>query len=108
MALQRVGLSQLEIAAYQSLLSLGSRSASVFARESGVPRGNAYQVLLSLREKGFVQEIKKNNIKQFSPIPVAQVLEKLESLFREIAQARRALALSLAQPSDPVISMSSR
>ena len=90
-ALEDLGRKPAEVSAYQTALLLGPRPASTIARASGVSRAHIYDVLNSLKEKGFVEELSRNKVKHFAPLPAEQVLSRLNSLAKRIDVNRRRL-----------------
>jgi HTH-type transcriptional regulator, sugar sensing transcriptional regulator len=60
------GLTDVEVMVYKALLSLGSRPASAIAQKASLKRGQTYNVLQSLMDKGIVQEYVKNSVRHFT------------------------------------------
>jgi sugar-specific transcriptional regulator TrmB len=73
--LQKVGLTEYEAKVYLNLLQSNISSASLLARESGVPRTKIYTVLESLRRKGWVK-IYSGSPLLFKAINPAEIFEK--------------------------------
>lgn len=96
-ALESLGLTSNEIATYETSLSLGCRPASIIAKVSGLNRGHTYEVLTSLKTKGFVEEVMKNSVKQFVPVPPQTIVSKLGSLASQLQSTRERLEVSLPQ-----------
>jgi sugar-specific transcriptional regulator TrmB len=65
-ALKETGMTDNEVSVYSALLEMGSRSASVVARRTGLHRRVVYDVLDRLIKKGLVGYILENGSKVFS------------------------------------------
>ncbi|MEY8263036.1 MAG: helix-turn-helix domain-containing protein, partial [Bermanella sp.] len=63
--LTHLGLSQREIAIYQSLLELGPSSIRDLAQKSAVNRGSTYETLKVLVSKGIVNYLPKGKRRVF-------------------------------------------
>ncbi len=84
-ALSNVGLKEEEALIYKTVLSLGSRPASIIAQRAGLKRAHTYNVLSSLIEKGIVQEFIKNSVKHFAcsrPASLLSIVEEREAQLR--------------------------
>jgi len=66
-ALREMGLNAYEIDAYMALLEVGQMTAMEISREAKVPYSKMYEVLNSLKEKGW---IKSNETRPFKYYPV--------------------------------------
>lgn len=85
------GLNENEAGVYLACLRLGTASVYEIAQTAMLAKSTAYDVLKSLRGKGFVSEIRKGRIKQYEAAPPAVMLEKLEEKRRAVARAIPAL-----------------
>jgi sugar-specific transcriptional regulator TrmB len=84
--LERLGLTEPEIAVYLASLELGPRPASVIAKRANLKRGHAYNVLNSLAEKGIIQQFEKNHVRYYSsssPQSLLSILEVKELEFKQ-------------------------
>ena len=63
--LKEIGLTETEIKAYLSLLTLGATSAGRIVEETGVYRKNLYDALNKLIEKGLVSYVIEDKIRVF-------------------------------------------
>ncbi|MFH1139965.1 MAG: helix-turn-helix domain-containing protein [Pseudomonadota bacterium] len=89
-----LGLTQSELTAYLSLLEHNPVNGSTLSRHSGIPRANIYDVLRSLRHRGYVVEIEEG---LYAPLPPEELLNRLRhrceaelsSLEEKIAAAAR-------------------
>ena len=97
--LRNLDLSEYEIKCYLALAQLRSGTVSAIARQSGVPRNKAYEVLAHLQTKGLVIEQPTKPLK-FSLLS----LEKLKEL---VLEKQKALQV-LEQETDALMSQLSK
>ena len=57
-ALREMGLNAYEIEAYMALLEVGQMTAMEISQEAKVPYSKMYEVLNSLKEKGWIKAVK--------------------------------------------------
>ena len=69
-----VGLSKYVITAYKSLLTEHPVNGSQLSRNCGIPRARIYDVLRTLKAKGFVVESSQG---MYTPIPSEELLQRL-------------------------------
>ena len=69
-----LGLTQSELTAYLTLLERNPVNGSTLSRYSGIPRANVYDVLRSLRNRGYVVEIEDG---LYAPLPPEELLKRL-------------------------------
>jgi sugar-specific transcriptional regulator TrmB len=69
-----VGLSKYVITAYKSLLGDHPVNGSQLSRNSGIPRARIYDVLRTLKAKGFVVESSQG---MYTPIPSGELVQRL-------------------------------
>ncbi len=96
-ALSDFGLSDVEIAVYQTLLALGARPASVVAQRSGLKRAHTYNVLQALMQRGIVQEYIKGSVKHFTCSPPQTLVSMMDRREQELAEQRENLEKVLPQ-----------
>ena len=87
--LKRLGLSEYEARVYLSLLKGHYMSASLLSMASGVPRTKIYDVLRSLRNKGWVR-IYSGFPLLFKAIPPPEVFDKVKRDFESLIEAVQA------------------
>ena len=63
--LQQLGFSKPEADIYISSLSLGAQPASVIAKKSQLKRGQTYNVLSQLKDRGIMQEFIKDGVRHY-------------------------------------------
>lgn len=80
--LEKIGLSQGEALLFELLLEKGRSKASDLVEPSGLGRGNAYNILNSLREKGLVQVIEGKQ-QYYEAVDPSQLRKLLEAKVRE-------------------------
>lgn len=69
-----VGLSKYVIKAYKSLLTDHPVNGSQLSRNSGIPRARIYDVLRTLKDKGFAVESSQG---MYTPIPSKELIKRL-------------------------------
>lgn len=87
--LVNLGLNSKEAAIYLALLELGEALPSTISRRTGIKRPTTYVVLESLKEKGVVSHVKKNNNHLFQAVDPRNFFEEHKSkldLFKENLQ----------------------
>ncbi len=83
-----IGLSDNAIGAYLSLIRNHPVNGSQLSRQSGIPRTRIYDVLRSLKQKGFVNEI---NPGVYVPLPPAELINRLRRQHEADLKALEAL-----------------
>jgi predicted transcriptional regulator len=83
-AFRNLGLTENEIKIYSALLKLGESTSGQIVKESDLRTGRLYNILESLKNKGFISEITKNNIKYFSPAEPQKFKEYIEKKKEEL------------------------
>ncbi|MCX6824131.1 MAG: hypothetical protein NT085_03305 [candidate division SR1 bacterium] len=79
--LQNYGLSEKEARIYLTAVELGPTVASTIARNSGEKRVTTYTLLKELIKKGYMNEIKRNDISYFSSISPEILFKELEKKY---------------------------
>lgn len=90
-SLRGIGLTSSEIKVYLALLKLEFSSKGGILKESKTAPSKIYHVLDKLIRKGLVSEIKKNNIKHFSPAPLSKIKDYLKEKKEEIEKQEEEL-----------------
>lgn len=90
-ALGFLGLSDVEIQVYRTLLELGTRPAGMVALKAGLKRGHTYNVLGQLMGKGVVQEFIKNNVRHFTCSAPDSLLSLVENQEEELKMQKERL-----------------
>lgn len=76
--LKEIGLSGYESKIYLSLLDLKKATSGEILKKSELRTGKIYEILESLKKKGFVSEIIENNVKKFSPTDPKRIYDYLD------------------------------
>lgn len=79
-----IGFNHKEARVYYTLLQIGSNPASVIAKKAELNRSGCYPVLERLIERGFVQQIIKDNVTYFTAIEPASILDHLRTKYDEL------------------------
>ena len=87
-SLRKVGLTEYESRVYLSLLQANFSSATLLAKESGVPRTKIYSVLESLRNKGWIK-IYSGSPLLFKAITPVEVFEKYKENYERFLNSIR-------------------
>lgn len=77
--LTAIGLSEKEAKVYIALLGMKSGTASTIAERAKIKRSIAYFTLNSLKEKGYIQELKKEKVKRFSALEPMRLLHSAQA-----------------------------
>jgi len=86
------GLSEKESRLYLILLKVSETSASEIVHQSGLKKGNVYQLLHSLEDKGLATSFKKGRKAHFRAEAPSKVLQLLEQKSVEVNQAKTSFA----------------
>ena len=85
--LGEIGLSTNEAKTYLALLDLGKSPATEIAKKSKIYRSNVYEAIEKLIEKGLVETLEINNVKNYfasNPRNLYQLLKEKEKKLNEI------------------------
>ena len=85
--LQALGFSQYEAQAYVALLQKNPLNGYELAKASRIPRPNIYAVLQKLEESGAVMRITIPDGTRYVPVPVDELLMKLERRYQRSLEA---------------------
>ena len=92
--LEELGLTESEIRLYLYLLKQGVSTPPQIAKGVGVARPNCYKILQSLKEKGLIEEQRKDKRKAYlasDPIALVQTLERRKEAMNKMLPDLRAL-----------------
>lgn len=89
--LKEIGLSREEIQIYLAALELGSQPASIIAKKAGLKRGQTYNKLNLLIQKGIVQEFIKDKVRYFTTYSPKTLISILEHRGEEIENQKQKL-----------------
>jgi sugar-specific transcriptional regulator TrmB len=85
------GLNEKEILIYTTLLTLGQAPASQIIEESGLKKGNTYDVLYKLEELGLLSKFQKDAKMIFQVEPPDKLLKLAENQKEEVDAAEKSL-----------------
>jgi len=89
--LQNLGLSRNESKVYFALIKLKNASVNELSREANVPRVNTYDILQSLKYKGLVGTITKENKLFFEPSNPENLKEMLEKKKKDLLETENSI-----------------
>ncbi len=93
--LREIGLSEVEVKVYHSLLSLGSTSAGKIIEQTNLHRKNTYDALNRLIEKGLVTYVIERNKKYFQPKDPETLLRFLEEKKNKLTKQQQEIEQEL-------------
>jgi sugar-specific transcriptional regulator TrmB len=89
--LYSIGLTKSESKVYISLLELGKASSGEILENAKMNSGKIYEILNSLKNKGFVGELIENGVKKFIPSDPSRIYEYLNKKNEQIAGYKKSL-----------------
>jgi len=95
--LTQIGLNEKEALVYLKMLELGDAPAKSIIKATGLKKGNTYDILYNLEDKGLVSKHLSNKVMIFRPAPPAQLLKLAEQQQEHIDNARRILEKKLSK-----------
>lgn len=72
---QDFGLTSYETKVYLALVELGESTTGEILKKAGIHSGKIYQILESLKKKGFVSEAIRNGVRKYFPTKPDEILE---------------------------------
>lgn len=93
-----LGLTEDEADVYIAALELGEASMLALARKSGINRSTIYTFIGSLKERGFIIEIKKGKRRFYSGVDPEQVVERQKQEVRTLEKMLPELRALYNQP----------
>jgi sugar-specific transcriptional regulator TrmB len=95
--LVNIGLSDYAIHTYLSLLQHHPVNGSQLSKQSGIPRARIYDILRTLKKRGFVAEASKGI---FVPLPPDELIKQLRRNYEADLDGFEALAKEIQTPAD--------
>ena len=80
----KIGLSPSEAKIYLALIKHGEMKIGQILERAKINSGRIYDMLTSLKNKGFVSEISRNGVKYFQPAPPSVLEEYMEDKENEV------------------------
>jgi sugar-specific transcriptional regulator TrmB len=84
--LQEIGLNRREIVCYLALLELGSSQVGVIIKKTGIPSSKIYEILEKLINRGLVNYVIKNNIKNYQASDPKYLINYLDEKRRNLQE----------------------
>ena len=84
--LRKLGLTDYESKAYIALLEIGEGTTGDIIKKAEIHTGKIYEILESLKNKGLISEVIKNNIKQYSATEPKRIYDYLNVKKKELAK----------------------
>lgn len=81
---QDFGLTSYETKVYLALVKTGEASTGQILDEARIHSGKIYQILNSLKNRGFVSEVIKNGVRKYFPTKPDELIEHFEEKKKEI------------------------
>lgn len=82
--LQSIGLTPSETDVYLTLLKIGNTSTGALITQAKVSRSKVYDVLERLKQKGFVTEMTKENVRYFEATDPSNIIDYLKTKKEDI------------------------
>ncbi|PLW80623.1 hypothetical protein C0585_01745 [Candidatus Woesearchaeota archaeon] len=82
--LRKIGLTEYETKVYTALLDLGKSTSGEILQKANINTGKIYDILGTLKNKGFISEIIESGVKKFSPSNPKQIFNYLEKKKKDI------------------------
>lgn len=89
--LREIGLTDYESRVYVALLDLGKATSGEILQQASLNTGKIYDILASLKNKGFVSEIIEAGVKKFFPADPQRIYDYLEEKKQDISQQEASL-----------------
>ena len=87
--LRKIGLTEYETKVYIALLDLGKATSGEILQKSNLNTGKIYDILGSLKNKGFISEVIESGVKKFSPADPKQIFNYLEEKKEDIQKQEK-------------------
>lgn len=89
--LREIGLTAYESKVYLALIDLGKATSGEILKKADLRTGKIYEILESLKNKGFVSEVMENGVKRFSPADPQRIYTYLGKKKDEIINYEKSL-----------------
>lgn len=94
--LERLGLSDKDIAVYRTVVSLGVARAAEISRKVNLPRQTVYSILQALLKLKLIEQHDKRGVKQFSADP-RELVRQIDRERERLAEEQRAVEKELPE-----------
>lgn len=89
--LRKIGLTDYETRIYLALLDLGKSTSGEILQKANLNTGKIYDILGSLKSKGFISEIIESGVKKFSPADPKRIYDYLNEKKQNIKKQEEIL-----------------
>lgn len=87
--LKKLGLTDYEAKVYLALLEIGEGTSGDILKKADIHTGKVYEILESLKNKGLISEIKKNNIRNYSATEPKRILDYLNKKKQDVVKTEK-------------------
>jgi HTH-type transcriptional regulator, sugar sensing transcriptional regulator len=87
--LRDIGLTEYEAKVYLALLDLGKAKSGEILSKANLNTGKIYDILNSLKNKGFVSEVTESGVKKFSPADPKRIYDYLDERKKDILKKEK-------------------
>lgn len=87
--LKKLGLTDYETKIYLALLEIGEGTSGDIIKKADIHTGKIYEILESLKNKGLISEVIKNNIKQYSATEPERLFDYLNIKKEELKKTEQ-------------------
>jgi sugar-specific transcriptional regulator TrmB len=89
--LRKIGLTEYEARVYVALLELGKGTSGEILQKANLNTGKIYEILNSLKNKGFISELIESGVKKFFPADPKRIYSYLDEKKNEIKEQEDSL-----------------
>lgn len=89
--LKKIGLTEYETKVYIALLELGKATSGEILQTANLNTGKIYEILNSLKNKGFISEVLEAGVRRFSPADPKRIHDYLDEKKEEIKEQEKDL-----------------
>ncbi len=93
MPLRKIGLTDYETKVYLSLLEIGEGTSGDIIKKAKLKTGKIYEILESLKDKGLISEVKKNNIRHYSATEPKRIYDYLNIKKKELEKTEKDISI---------------
>jgi sugar-specific transcriptional regulator TrmB len=104
--LRKLGLTDYESKIYLALLDIGEGTSGDIIKKAEIHTGKIYEILESLKNKGLISEVSKNNIKQYSATEPKRIYDYLNVKKKELEKTEEEISAIMPLLLDKVRSAS--
>jgi len=90
--LKQLGLTDYESKVYLALLEIGEGTSGDIIKKADIHTGKIYEILESLKNKGLISEVLKNNIKQYSATEPKRIYDYLNEKKKDLEKTEKEIS----------------